>query len=140
MFNNIRIYDFNLNTENVIIQSILPFIPPVLLLPVIIRFASLNIFCGIGIFVGLIWALICAERLPKLLPIRPHHCYVWSLVSVLYMWIFFDTSIQYGSVLKIEHDIFAWSMAAALVCFYIVSNCSFTNLFQICIYCHFHRY
>lgn len=105
-------------------ESFLVVFLPFILFPVVIWVAAQNVFCGVLVFTALLWVKLYAEWLCTSLRLHRRFFFMWSLTSVIYLWISFENQIriQIGTVLKAEDYLFVLSTFAAAVCGYIVSE------------------
>lgn len=111
---------FNFLTSAVI-HIILPAIIPSILFPLTIGFAAQNIYCGIIVTIVFIWILKYAEPICESYKLFRVYFFMWSLWSVVYLWILFKLTIPLEVHNTIEYRIYYWSLFAACVCFVIVS-------------------
>lgn len=104
-----------------VIQIVLPATIPCILFPLTIGFAAQNVHCGIIVSIGFIWILNYAERICESYEVLRVYFFMWSLWSVMYLWILFKLTIPLEVHDSIEYRIYYWSLFAACVCFIIVS-------------------
>lgn len=118
-----KAYIFSVLNKNLLFNTILPIFVSTFAIPLLMTFASLHIICTVGILMVLVSLLIYGKNLLKICPFLSHYFFMWSFVSIIYLWIFFENTMVDGTVLKRERYTFIWSLFGAFLCFYIVSHC-----------------
>lgn len=95
---------------------------PIFLLPIMLGVAAINIYCTIVICVVMPLFLGYAQWLRKSLAPRTKFFFMWSLWSVIYLWLMFEVTVPLLELLPEENFIFITTMFLAIFCFYKVGQ------------------
>lgn len=116
-----KVYIYSIFDKNLLFNTILPIIVSILALPLLMTFASLHIICTVVAFIALVLLLNYGKTISKIFSLQSNYFFMWSFLSLIYLWLFFENTMVDGTVLKRERFTFIWSLFGAFLCFYIVS-------------------
>lgn len=94
---------------------------PIILLPLMLGVAAISFYSMILICVLMPLFLGYAQWLRKSYAPKTKFFFMWSMCSVIYLWILFEVTVPLFELLPEENLIFISTMFSAIFCFYQVS-------------------